>query len=248
MIRGRTFNRETTYAAGEYLDGCIYPVFQPAGTRRKRCRPTSAVQKRLNQRNAELRLQRLLHANFTSSDLAVTLTYRTDVGDEREAARLLKNFIKRLQRLYRKAGVELKWIQSTERGSKGGRLHHHLVLSGGVDRDTIERAWGLGWANTKRLQFEENGLADLARYMTKDRASYRRWSCSRNLIRPEPVQHDGRLAMPEVEELAEAIEDHSARAWFEREYPGYELIGCRADRNGINRGVYIRFEMRRRSP
>ena len=33
MYKGRNFNRESVYVCGDYIDGDIYPVFQPAGKR-----------------------------------------------------------------------------------------------------------------------------------------------------------------------------------------------------------------------
>ena len=63
MYKGKTFNREQVYVCGEYMDADIYPVFQKPGTRRKRCKPTSEIQAKLNQRNAEKKLTRLVHNN-----------------------------------------------------------------------------------------------------------------------------------------------------------------------------------------
>lgn len=62
MYRGRHFIRECIYVCGNYMDADIYPVFQPAGKRRARCKPTSAIQEKLNQRNAEKKITRLAHA------------------------------------------------------------------------------------------------------------------------------------------------------------------------------------------
>ena len=152
--RGRTFNRESVYVCGDYMDGSIYPVYQQAGKRRKKCRPTSAIQQRLNQRNAERKLARIVHNNFTGDDMALHLTYRPGEEPEtEEAKRILANYIRRLKRLYRKLGLELRYISCTEYGRTNGRVHHHLIISGGADRDTIEQLWGRGYANSKRLQF-----------------------------------------------------------------------------------------------
>ena len=52
MYRGRYFIRESVYVCGDYMDADIYPVFQPAGKRRARCKPTSAIQEKLNQKTA----------------------------------------------------------------------------------------------------------------------------------------------------------------------------------------------------
>lgn len=247
MYTGRTFNREGVYIAGDYLEGDIYPVFQQAGKRRRKCKPTSEIQRRLNQKNAEKKLTRILRLNFGEGDRSVTCTYRR--GEEPETAeqaqRDAQNFIKRLKRIYAKAGAELKYVYATECG-KNGNWHHHVVLSGGVDRDEIEKAWGKGYANSRRLQMEEDGLAGLGRYIVKERRFFKRWSASRNLMKPEPAVFDGELTMRDVNEAAEAIENKTARAWFEERYPDFELIEATYERNGINRGVYIHFEMRRR--
>ena len=72
----RTVYREKRYYCGEYLDVYIYPTYTQARSRGKRSKPTSAAQKKLNQRHREEKLVRLLHANFTPDDLEIHLTYR----------------------------------------------------------------------------------------------------------------------------------------------------------------------------
>lgn len=61
---------------------------------------------------------------------------------------------------------------------------------------------GRGYANSKRLQFSDEGVSGLTHYITKDDASYKRWSGSRNLVQPEAATSDGKLTMDEIEELA----------------------------------------------
>lgn len=248
MYRGRTFNRERVYICGEYLDGDIYPVFQKPGQRRKRCRPTSEIQKKLNQRNAKKKLTRIVHTNFTSNDLALHLTYDPAHTPEsyEDALRMVQNYLKKLARRYKKRGMELKYILSTERGGRGGRIHHHLIINAGFDRDELERLWGHGYANSKRLQFSEDGVSGLTHYITKGDESYKRWSSSTNLVRPEAEPPRDDLTMEDVRELFEAAEIHLAGEWFEARFPGYELVSCEPSRNETNRGYYIHFEMRRR--
>lgn len=248
MYLGRTFNREQVYVCGGYLDGDIYPVFQRPGTRRKKCRPTGEIQQKLNQKNAEKRLTRLVHMNFTERDLALHLTYDAEHEPEtaEDALRIVQNYLKVLKRRYRKLGLVFKYILSTEYGGRGGRIHHHLIVSGGMDRDTLESLWGRGYANSKRLQFGETGVTGLAHYIAKGGASYKRWSGSRNLVQPVAAVSDGKLTAKEVRELAEDAEGGLAHVWFEERYPDFELVSCEVQRNGINQGVYIHFEMRRR--
>lgn len=250
MYRGRTFQRETAYVAGDFIDGDIYPVFQPPGKRRAKCRPTSAIQERLNQKNAEKKLARLIHTNFTERDLMLHLTYRPGElpEDEETAKKDVRNYLRRVKRVYKKAGIELRYIYITERGVKTGRVHHHLILSGGVDRDELEKIWGKGYANSHRLQLDE-GAEPLANYVSKqrrtaERVTYRRWTGSRNLVKPEEIQRDGALTAEDVLDAAEAVEEGRGEAWLEARFPGYRCVRISAERNVINRGIYIRYEMR----
>lgn len=248
MYQGRTFIRESVYVCGNYMDADIYPVFQKPGRRRSRCKPTSEIQRRLNQKNAEKRLTRLVHTNFTEDDIALHLTYRP--GEEPEtkegAQRDLQNYIRRLKRRYTKLGKEFKYISCTEYGKKTNRIHHHLIINGGLDRDEIEKLWGRGYANSIRLQFGPDGVTGLAHYIAKDKLFFRHWNQSRNLVQPEPAQYDGKITMDEVGSLVDAIEEKNAWVQLEQRYPEYQLTSISYVRNAVNKGVYIHFEMRRR--
>lgn len=246
MYRGRYFIRQTIYVCGDYMDADIYPVFQPAGKRRKKCKPTSKIQQRLNQKNAERRITRLVHKNFTHKDIALHLTYTTPPDSPEQAQRDLYNFIRRVKRLRKKLGLPaLKYVSCTESGKKSGRVHHHLILSGGVDRDLLEELWGKGYANSKRLQFGPDGVTGLAHYIVKDREFYKRWNCSKNLEQPVPQVVDRGITMDQVREMEEAIEQHRQHEYFEEVFQGYLLTDADFMRNGINHGDYIHIEMRR---
>ena len=246
MYQGRTFTREQVFVCGDYLDGDIYPVFQPPGKRRKKCKPTSEIQARLNQKHAERSLTRIVHTNFTPDDYALHLTYHDTPQTEDEAKRLVRNYLRALRRRYAALGLTFKYVLSTEYGKKGGRIHHHLILSGGFDRDEIERMWEYGYANTKRLQFREDGVTGLSHYIAKERKGAKRWSGSRNLEKPACAQYDGRVTMEELDALA-GEDEGAVQQWLEERFPDFEAVCCDPYRNNINRGVYIHFEMRRRS-
>lgn len=90
-------------------------------------------------------------------------------------------------------------------------------------------------------------MSGLTHYITKDDASYKRWSGSRNLVQPEAQPPRDDLTMEDVRTLFEAAEIHLANEWFESRFPGYELVNCEPCRNETNRGYYIHFEMRRKN-
>lgn len=222
----RTY-REKKYYCGEYLEVAIYPVYTHPKKRGRRKNPTTEVQQHLNQRHAEGKLRRLLHTNFTPLDLFVTLTFDdahlpTSVE---EAQRLLQNFLRRAKRRYEKMALELKYIYVLEYGQKHDRLHVHLVLSGGITRADLEKLWGLGDVSMGALRFERDGLASLARYLTKggenaDRPTWKRWSGSRNLEKPTMTQRDGRLSH---RKMAALCQDGGDADYLETQYDGYEM-------------------------
>lgn len=223
----KTVYREKRYYCGEYLDVYIYPTYRQGRSRGKRSKPDPPpAQAKLNQRHREEKLVRLLHANFTPDDLEIHLTYQQQPESPEEAQRLLRNYIRRVQRARKKQGLPpLKYIAVTEKGSKNGRYHHHVTLSGGMDRDELEKLWGLGYANSRRLQFTESGLAGLGHYIVKSQLYARAWNASKNLIDPEPKTRDGRISGKRAEELAR---DTTNNAEYERLYPGYFLADAGA--------------------
>ncbi|MGM9680359.1 MAG: hypothetical protein ACI3XR_02520, partial [Eubacteriales bacterium] len=241
------------YDCGDYTEVNVYPVFRMQKSRGKRAKPTGEAQARLNQLNAERKLVRLLNANFTDDDVELHLTYSDDnlPADDAAALRDVQNFIRRVKRLRKKLGLpELKYINVTEGGVDGTRYHHHMTLSGGIDRTELEKLWGYGYANSRALQFSEEGLEGLAKYITKsnrahaDRLAFRkRWTASKNLIRPEPKERDGRISAKRVEELATF--DSGNRAAFERLYPGYYVAGVSAFHNDVNGGYYLHIRLYR---
>lgn len=244
--RGRFFIRQRVWRCGQFAEVELFPVFQPPGKRRSKCRQTRECQQRINQRDAERKLARLLRLNFGEGDLEIDLTYARPESAE-GAAKDLKKYLGVLRKTWRKAGQELRYVYTAEQGKKSGRLHFHLVLNAGpLGRDELEALWGHGYANARRLRMDENGVSGLAGYLSKqgrkrkpEDAGKRRWSCSKNLKRPEPEIRDGAATVGEVMALAEEIDRRSAGAVL----PDMTLVEAEAWRNRVNKGLYVRLEM-----
>ena len=113
----------------------IYPVYTKAKGRGKRCKPTSEIQKRLNQRHAEGKLRRLLHTNFTPSDLFATLTFDdTNLpASVEDAQRLLQNFLRRLKRKYTRLGLDAKYIYVLEYSQEHNRQNGIIDTEGSTN-------------------------------------------------------------------------------------------------------------------
>lgn len=243
--------RVKRFRAGDFLDMYIYPVFpvrNPSGAgRAKKRKPTREAQKKLNKKHAAEKFTRLAHANFTEKDLALELDYALPPPDRETAMKDLQKFLRKLRRCYKHLGIELKYLWVMEI-TKTGRIHFHLILSGGMDRDEIEQLWGHGWANSKRLQFDRHGVTALAHYMTKShrneeqtRLTYRSYNGSKNLIDPPPEISDSTIRS---KKRARELADQDWNAWHEL-CPGYELSDLESFCSDEYGSVYIFARLRK---
>lgn len=240
------YYREKKYICGNYIDLQIYPVFpvRKIKGRRTKMKPTSEIQQRLNDENANRKLSRYINANFQNGDYMLTLTYAPEnvPADERQAKRDMQNFLRRVKRRYEKNQNELKYIWVMEK-SKKGRIHFHCVMTGGIDRTELERIWGLGFANTRALQFSENGVEGLVKYYTKDRLLYRRFNASKNLSKPIERQNDSRISKKRARELYNVIEipEEFKKLYpeYEKNFGGFEVGTAEVEQNELNGQLYF---------
>ncbi|MCL2563588.1 MAG: hypothetical protein FWE08_06095 [Oscillospiraceae bacterium] len=233
-----TIYRETAYYCGEeYLDVYIYPVYKRPGQRAKKAKPTTETQAKLNERHAAEKLGRLLNTNFTPNDLSFGCSYRVNPESDDQVKRDAHNYLDRLRRRYKKAGVPLKYIMVIEK-SKAGRYHLHVIINdAGIDRDELERIWGYGYANSKRLEFGKTGLVGLAKYITKRPIFGKRWNASKNLIHPQPKPNDRRIRSRR--KAAALAKDPEDRQPWEKLYPDYIMAEVVPFHNDENGGVYL---------
>ena len=222
--------KEKIVKAGDMIFGLVYPEYRKAGKRKGKFRETSEVQARNNERRSLEMHRWIVHENFTREDSFLTLTFDSENLPEtkKDFDREIRNFVCRLKRLYKKSGVELKYYIERVFG-EGARPHAHVYLSGGVSRDLIEVTWGRGYCNTKRLQFTECGIADLTVYAgtqksgegkPRRRKGEKRYSGSRNLIKPAERTNVTRYSKAAVEEIADA---GNPQEIFAARYKGYWL-------------------------
>lgn len=229
--KGVLLYRTKTIKAGDYLECEMYPVLAlDHGQREKRQGVTKETQKKINLRNAQKRLARLMNANFGRGDLLAHLTEATGCTEE-QAARDARNFVARLRTRFRRAGKELKYIYVIEETGEGPRKRHHIhmALTGGVlGRDEIEQLWGKGLARVDRVQAQEKGLTGFAQYITQRKTTQekllkRRWACSKNLRKPQETVSSRKFSRRDARQIAEAAQS-SARTLFAKKYPGYRLV------------------------
>jgi len=131
--------------------------------RKKKRKPTSDCVQRNNERLAKRHLAILLGHNFKDGDYHITLTYAKE-PDPEESKKILRNFLDRLRRLYKRSGEILKWVVVTE--YHGHRLHHHLILNR-LDWNKVRNCWKHGSAFIQEL-YTSGDYRKLAGYLIKE--------------------------------------------------------------------------------
>lgn len=230
------------------------------------------AQEKLNRRNARKKLDRLVNANFGAGDLIITCTYGhgQQPQDDAQAARDIRNYMNRIKYLRRKRGLpEMRYIyvsEITTSAQYGVRYHHHVIMSGGVEREEAEAAWSRkhgGICNAKKCQPTERHLTGFSRYLTMDKRERtleadgknpqqkmrRAWTPSKNLTDPDDraTVADKKISIRKAGRIAETVEDFArAREIFGALYPECELLEITAKRSQWAAGVYIYAELRRK--
>lgn len=165
---------------------------------------TSEQIKQQNQKNREITVRRLIKANFFPGDLWITLKY--PAGKRKplwEVKKDFSNFLDSLRGKFKRRGHTFKFIYRIEVGKKGG-IHIHLVIPRirGEDTDLmVQKSWKHGSVDFTSI-YELGGYEQLASYITKqpdeeveqqlslfpeeEKKEFIKYSCSRNLTRPEP--------------------------------------------------------------
>lgn len=232
--------------AGEMIFGVSYAEFKQPGAkgRRGKFRLTSEVQEKLNERNSRMQLTWRLHANFDRTSFSVDPTYSDACypADKKRFEQDIKNYLDRVGRIYKKAGVEFKWICIRAYGEEKGRLHLHFIFSGGVDVKLIKDAWGMGRLNYRELEFDEMGVVDLSQYLGGQKNfGARRWTCSRNCRKPVEKVDRNLWSAKKLRMIAETSDCHEMFAGM---YPGYWLSERpQVRQNPVNGSWYMTFVM-----
>ena len=260
------FYREKKIDCGSYREADIIPRTDSAekavkGRRGKSKKVSEPKQKDLNEKNSKRYLVQLGNGNLGAGDLHVTFTYSEKYlpRTEAEAERRIGNYLSRIAYRRKKLGLPpLKYILVTEYGyakddpdhtGSPVRIHHHVIMNAGLDRDEVEMMWTaerinwrkydadhsygdtverIGYVNADRIQTNENGIEALCKYVMKNPRGKKRWSSSRNLIRPvERPPADGKYSKKKVEALAKS--NDRGLDFFQKRFPGYTIAEIRPE-------------------
>ena len=244
--------RTKTYYCGKNdLEIDLFPWMEVEKryTRKKKEKVTIPKQKVLNDKRAKRTFCQLVKTNFGEGDLHLTLTYNTKYLPEKveDAEKEVQNYLRRVARLRKKKNLSpLKYIFITEQGVQSKRIHHHVIINGGLSRDEVELLWrrpkrkgqqqgeALGDCNADRLRTDDKGLERLASYLAKDPKGRKRWTPSQNLKKPEVSTSDTKTSRRKFMQLVLLPEDaEEVRQHFEKQYPDFAVTEVRKEWNEI---------------
>ena len=160
---------------------------------------TPEQMEKINELNAERKLRIKINANFGPDDIFTTLTYEKNKRPTPEQAKEnIKKFINNMRKEFKKLGHALKYVNATE--YKNTAIHHHVLINHIPGHDVAKMVrdnWEFGRPDFKFLD-KTGQYKDLAHYLIKETSKTskenrktngghkQRYSCSRNLIMPEP--------------------------------------------------------------
>lgn len=249
--------------AGNQFEIEIYPEFLYARDIPKKSnkdkKESSQAQRNFNDKKSRKEFERTLNTNFKAGDLWITFTYDNKNYPKSidEAIRDMGNYIRRIN--YRRAKLGLpnaKYMYVTEWISEDGeciRCHHHLVMDGRLDMDTVERTWNKSKrTECRRIDYsKEHGLNGMANYMTKAMSVHRRnrkgqktWNGSKNLKKAEVSKNHYKFTKRKV--LNMVRDRDRVEEYMRKQYPEYQYESADVRCNEINGLFYIYTRMRRR--
>lgn len=270
--------RTRTIRAGDTLEVECYPIARVIYEKRAEARQkrTPLAMARLNQRNTQRRMARLIDQNFTPADYVFTGTYAYPAEDMGFASidgmqdlylrdglpweidrvkRDVVNFIQRVKRRVKRRGGDpkaVKYLYVVESGRDPGnglppRFHWHGVIHApGLTSDELKALWDRGFTRCDRLDLEHGGADRLSKYLTKQRRYERTWGHSRNLKEPDIRTSDRKVSRRRAALVARDVMQYG-RQVFEAIYPGYRCEEpVEVHFSDIVPGAYIYARLRRR--
>lgn len=160
------------------------------GSRNGKSKATPEEMKATNERNRIRKLTLILNANFTEGDHWLTLTYPSYYKPPEEVAiKEVNKLLTNLRKEYRRYGTVLKYVLIKEFTARG--VHFHIAIKDVENAKflkLIKKHWKYGTHDKEMYSVEFSQLASyIVKEKTKKTGKYKqRYSCSRNMIRPEP--------------------------------------------------------------
>lgn len=271
MLNMHKHRKKVVYAlkeitAGEQFEIEIYPQFKSMDDvpreGRRIVKDNSRAQRNLNDKNARKYVERLINENFDNRDIWITLTYDNEHlppdGDIDAAIKNVQNYVRRINYQRKKRGLpNAKYVYVTAYNPDSEiRWHHHVVMDGALDMETVEACWQQSSRNEVRhLQKDENGLSGIANYIVEEKnriRSEKRWNSSQGLRDPRiRVVHSKRPAGGSYKKIGSFVngmvkDRDSIPEVLAKWYPDMDFTHAEVYYNEFNCMFYIHARMRKR--
>ena len=231
--RNRCKEIEKRYWHGNYGTVLLFPGYRKANGRSKKFKPSSETQKRLNDFNAQEKFRMLIDNNFTSSDVELQLGFDIPQLTYEECLHCIQKYLRRVRNYYRNTfDVKVKYVGVIEKGVRPGKFHAHITMNipepsrRGEIREHLEDLWEYGTARTFKLEFNEEGMKGLAKYLVCNpdkpevEGRVKRWIQSKGLKRPKVSERTGRISFEKAKKI---ISGEVTERDLEPLYPGYTV-------------------------
>ena len=198
-------------------------------------------------RNSRKQFIRLLNANFTKDDYIMHLTYSNEnlppnIEDaEKEVYKLIRkiNYRRKKKKLQ-----NAKYIYVTEYDpQKKIRVHHHLIIEGGIDRKVMKDLWTNGIRiKVEELEPDEYELSGLANYLSKDPKGKKRWKASKGLKQPRERKSYTSFSKKKIRNMI--ADDTNVSIYMNSNYKSKAYLDHEIRYNKANHMYYIYVRMR----
>ena len=237
-----------TISAGNMFEVELYPIFNKKDFQEfKVKRKSKKAQKNLNDRNSRKQFIRLINSNFTKDDYITHLTYSNEnlppsIEDaEREVYKLIRkiNYRRKKKKLQ-----NAKYIYVTEYDpQKKIRVHHHLIIEGGIDRKVMKDLWTNGTRiKVEELEPDEYELSGLANYLSKDPKGKKRWKYSKGLKKPKERKSYTSFSKKKIRNMV--ADDTNVSIYMNSNYKSKAYLDHEIRYNKVNHMYYIYVRMR----
>ena len=238
-----------TISAGNMFEVELYPIFNKKDFQEfKVKRKSRKAQKNLNDRNSRKQFIRLINSNFTKDDYIMHLTYSNEnlppsIEDaEKEVYKLIRkiNYRRKKKKLQ-----NAKYIYVTEYDlQKKIRVHHHLIIDGGIDRKVMKDLWTNGIrTKVEELEPDEYELSGLANYLSKDPKGKKRWKSSKGLKQPRERKSYTSFSKKIRNMIAD---DTNVSIYMNSNYKSKTYLDHEIRYNKVNHMYYIYVRMRKK--
>lgn len=250
----------------EFIEVDLIPYYgerEKGKVRGEKINVSTPKQKNLNDSYARRYFCQLVKSNFTENDYFISLNYNNSYLPKsvEEAEKQADNYIRRIKNKCKSLNIPMpKYVYVTEQGSKGKRIHHHMIISVDLPPATLKDLWRkpkkkgekkgelIGRIRLDLLSFDpQGGIEALAEYLRKDPLGRKRWRQSQGLIKPWYKPNDKRYTKKKIDYMAGLPSDcEFVKQYWERQYKGYELYECKNiyNKETCRWAIYLKMRLR----